>query len=92
MPPIPKKYKLSSLFPFLDNRKKEDNEIFKKYNDFREWNGNKSHPQTIRDMITKISHLLDFHKERMLLSIEYRDGYNIEVIDTTTTKGDKRET
>jgi len=88
MPPIPKKNRLSGVFNFLDNRKKEDIEIYNTYLEYKKLNGDKSHPNTIRDMIKAIGVLLGLYEKRLLLSVQHTDnGYEVEkIIDTTIIK------
>ena len=84
----PKKFRLSSIFSFLDSRKQSDIDIYKTYMRFKEINGNKSHPNTIRDMIRATGEFMGLYEERLLLSIKPTGkGYQVEtIIDTTVVK------
>jgi len=87
MPPIRKEDRLSAVFPFLDKRKKSDVKIWETYVRFKKFNGNKSNPNTLRDMIRTIGNLLNLYEDRLLISVKHGDdGYNVEVIDTTIIK------
>ena len=87
MPPIPSKYRLLPILGFLDNRNEEDIKLFETYMRFKNFKGNKSNPNTIRDMIKTIGSLLDLHNDKVLLSVKHTDsGYEVDVIDTTIIK------
>lgn len=87
---IPKQFKLSPIFPFLDKRKKTDVDIWGIYMRFKKANGFKSNPNTIRDMITAIGELMALHEKSVLLSVRHTDsGYEVDTIIDTSIVLDK---
>lgn len=85
---VPKEYRLSTTFNFLDSRKKEDVEIYETYMKYKKINGDKSNPNTIRDLIMALGKFIGLYEKRVLVSIKHtEDGYEVEkVIDTSIVK------
>lgn len=90
---VPRKNRLLSVFSFLDNRKKEDISIYKTYMKYKKINGDKSHPNTIRDMIKAIGSFMGlYEKSVLLLSVKHTDkGYEVDtIIDTSVLDKENR--
>jgi len=89
---VPRKNRLLSVFSFLDNRKKEDISIYKTYMKYKKINGDKSHPNTIRDMIKAIGSFMGLYEKSVLLSVKHTDkGYEVDtIIDTSVLDKENR--